>query len=56
LRPSSARISSKETLRWGWVYVGASEGSRISVNLDVIVVNYYEKKDFQSSNVPKDVI
>jgi hypothetical protein len=38
LRPSSARISSRETFRCGCVYVGCSEGSRISVNFEVIIV------------------
>jgi hypothetical protein len=35
LRPSSARMSSRETLRWGWV-MGTSE--RFSTNLEAMVV------------------
>lgn len=35
---SSASTSSSETLRCGCVYVGAWEGSRISVNLEVVMM------------------
>jgi hypothetical protein len=35
LRPSSARMSSRETLRWGWV-MGTSE--RFSTNLEAMVL------------------
>lgn len=38
LRPSSARMSSRLTLRWGCVYVGGLAVSSISVNLDVMVM------------------
>jgi len=34
---SFARMSSSETWRWGCVYSGAAEGSRISVNLEGMV-------------------
>jgi len=38
LRPSSARMSSRETLRCGCVYAGGLAVSRTSVNLEVILL------------------
>jgi hypothetical protein len=40
LRPSSARMSSSETLRWGWL-IGTS--SRFSTNREAIVFVVYSE-------------